>query len=279
MEPEIIQIDLDNVIKQRLPKVYRFTPRFMIKWLEKLICQEPMNHLLRTNHPKQGVDFAEGVLNYLDIRLTVVNEDNLPHNSDDWNVLFVSNHPLGGLDGMALITLIGRRAHGGKMKFIVNDLLMNIPPLRTVFLPVNTLSGHQSKRAAIEIDNTLAGSEPVAIFPAGLCSRLVDGHIQDLEWNKMFINKAIAYKRDIIPVHFDGKNSGFFYKFAKLRKMFRIPVNLEMSLLPKEVFRNRGRRFTITIGKRIPWQELEGGKKAAESAQTIRQLVYALPKD
>lgn len=279
MSEEILQIDLDKVIRERAPKVRRMLPGFVVRSLERLICQDRMNDLLVKNYRRKGVDFSTGILEYLGIKVDIVGTENLPAKDDDeaWRVIFASNHPLGGLDGMALIDLIGNRAPNHDMRFIVNDLLMNIPPLQSVFLPVNTLSGHQSRHAAAEIDRVMESDIPVAIFPAGLCSRLVKGRIQDLKWNKMFVNKAIQYRRDIIPVHFYGENSAFFYKFAKLRKMLRIPINLEMSLLPRELFRNEGCKFTISIGKRIKWESLHGGKQAPATAADIREKVYALP--
>lgn len=274
-----MQIDLDAIIARRAPKAHRRLPRFLIAGVERLICQERLNRLLAANYHLKGVDFCRGILDYLNITCRVVGLENLPASDSEreWRVIFASNHPLGGLDGMALIDILGSRAPRNSMRFIVNDLLMNIPPLQTVFMPVNTVSGRQSRPAAAEIDAVMASSVPVAVFPAGLCSRLVDRRVQDLEWNKMFINKAVQYQRDIIPIHFEGRNSSFFYKFAKLRKMLHIPVNLEMSLLPREMFRNTGATFTVSIGRRIPWQSLGAREQAREQAQHLREMVYALP--
>lgn len=275
---KVLKIDLDEVIRKRNPQLYKTVPRFFIASLEKLICQEKMNRLLQANGHLEGAQFCRGILDYLSITCTVNGLNNLPesNNAEDWRVIFISNHPLGGLDGMALIDLLASRSPAGEFRFIVNDLLMNIPPLRNVFLPVNTLSGKQSRSGARDIDSILKSDIPIGIFPAGLCSRLVDGKIQDLSWNPMFIKKAIQYRRDIIPIHFEGKNSGFFYKFAKIRKMLHIKPNLEMALLPKQVFGNTGSNFTITIGKRIPWTTFSGGTKAKEEAARMRELVYAL---
>lgn len=278
MTDKILQIDINEVLKSRAPGLHRWLPKFMIRGLEKLICQERMNSLLKENHGKTGADFSRGVLEYLSIKKDIEGVENLPlpENKESWRVIFCSNHPLGGLDGMTLIDYLSSKAPDGEIRFIVNDLLMNIPPLREVFLPVNTLKGVQSKDAALEIDRVMQSEVPIIIFPAGLCSRLTKGKIQDLKWNKMFINRAINYQRDIIPIHFSGKNSAFFYNFAKLRKSLKIPVNLEMSLLPREVFKNEGASFKITIGERIPWQELEGGRLAEKTAGSIREKVYSL---
>ena len=279
-ESDVLKIDLDEVIRSRAPKVHRFTPRFLIRSLERLICQDRMNEMLQANRGREGADFCRGVLEHLDIECDVVGLENLPSADDEsgWRVLFVSNHPLGGLDGMTLIKFLTEAAPMHDMRFIVNDLLMNISPLKPVFLPVNTMSGKQSKQAALDIDSALASDIPIAIFPAGLCSRLINGRVQDVAWNKMFVNKAIKYHRDIIPLHFKGENSGFFYKFAKLRKASGIPVNLEMSLLPREVFRNQGSRFRISIGSPIGWASLSGGANANAEAQQIREKVYSLER-
>lgn len=277
---EILQINLDDIIRRRAPKAYRRVPRFAIAAVEKIICQEKLNRLLAANYHLKGVDFSHGILDYLGIKVDVKGVENLPApgDSEAWRVIFASNHPLGGLDGMALIDLLGSRAPERQIRFIVNDLLMNIPPLQSVFMPVNTMSGRQSRQGAERIDGVMQSNVPVAIFPAGLCSRLVDRRVQDLRWNKMFVAKALQYHRDIIPIHFEGRNSSFFYKFAKLRKMMRIPVNLEMSLLPREVFRNEQATFTITIGRRLNWQSLGHLREADLKAQQLRELVYALPQ-
>lgn len=279
MKQHNLQINIEKIISERIPEKKKYIPGFFIRLIERLICQKKLNELLMANADKEGVDFSIGILDTLRISTEIHGEDNLPpqDNASDWRVIFVSNHPLGGLDGMSIIRLIGEKSHSRSVRFIVNDLLMNIPPLKGIFLPVNTLSGNQTRSAAQLLDESFSSSEPIAIFPAGLCSRLIDGKIQDLKWNKMFINKAIKYQRDIIPLHFEGLNSVFFYKFAKLRKLLRIPFNIEMALLPREIFRNEQSKFKITVGKRISWRELRGGPDADSSAKKIRHYVYSLP--
>lgn len=278
--PATLRIDIDKVLKSRAPKIYRFLPRFIISALERLICQQQMNIMLEKNIGKEGAEFCRGVLEHLDITYKIEGIENLPPIDDasGWRVIFAANHPLGGLDGMTLIDFLAAKAPGHDIRFIVNDLLMNIVPLQGVFLPVNTVSGKQTREGAQEIDKVMRSYLPIAIFPAGLCSRLIDGRVQDMQWNKMFINKAIEYQRNIIPIYFKGLNSGFFYKFAKLRKISGIPVNLEMSLLPREVFKNRGAEFIITIGKPIEWQSLKGGRHSIAEAREIREKVYSLRK-
>ncbi len=279
-----IRLDVAEVLRKRVPRLSRLIPTRMVRWLERTICQDEMNRLLEENRGLTGADFCRGVLGSLKIGIDVRNAERLPA-KEDRRVVFVSNHPLGGLDGMALIDVL-QNHFGGQIWFIVNDLLMAIKPLNDVFLPINK-HGAQSRRATAAIEEAFAGNDPVIIFPAGLCSRLHKSSymgkrvntVADLKWHKMFVNKAIQHHRDIMPLHFSGQNSDHFYKVARNRKLLRIPFNIEMVYLPQEVFKARGKRFTITVGARIPWNSVAGGKDAQGSANSIRSLTYLLDDD
>ncbi|MCM1450039.1 MAG: hypothetical protein NC082_06825 [Clostridiales bacterium] len=270
----VMRIDLDAVLKTRLPGWYKYIPRFVVAWLERVICQREMNEMLEECRGLRDGDFCRGVMDHLDITVETIGEENLPPVADR-RVTIVSNHPLGGLDGMALIDWSTRR-WGKGVKFVVNDLLMAIEPLSGTFVPVNKHGG-QSRTASGNLDEAMADDNPVIIFPAGLVSRRgKDGVVKDLEWRKMFVNKSIQYGRDIIPVHFNGHNSSFFYKFARLRTRIGLKFNIEMIRLPAEVFKCRGSHFILTIGKYIPWETLEGGASATRQAADIKEVVYQL---
>ena len=273
-----LHIDIDEVLKSRVPKLRRFMPRFAVRCIERLVCQDKLNALLDFAGNLRDAEFCRAVLDYLKITRHVTGVENMPKENESGRVIFVSNHPLGGLDGMALIDYLGRMLHTGKVKFVVNDLLMAIEPLKGVFLPVNKHGG-QSRTAADALDAAMRGDDPIVVFPAGLCSRRQKGgKIMDMEWNKMFVNKAITYGRDVIPIHFSGENSKFFYIFAKIRKRLFIPFNLEMVLLPREVFGNEGSAFEMTIGNRISCKSLKGGKESGETARRIKESVYRLSR-
>lgn len=270
----VMQIDLDAVLRQRAPGARRFMPRFFVRWLERIICQDEMNEMLRVCRGKRDADFCHGVLGHLGITVDVSGSDRLPPPAHR-RVTIVSNHPLGGLDGMALIDW-AVSYWGAGVKFVVNDLLMAIEPLGGTFIPVNKHGG-QSRRSSSLLDEAMQGDAPVIIFPAGLVSRKGDdGQIKDLKWHKMFVGKSVQYHRDIIPVHFNGHNSAFFYKFARLRTRLGIRFNIEMIRLPGEVFRCRGARFTITIGDMITWTSLDNGAGADSQANRIKETVYSL---
>ena len=270
----LMKIDVDGVLRQRIPRYYRYIPRFIIKWLERTICQDRMNELLEKNKSKTNAEFCAGVLEDLNISYEVIGEENLPP-VENRRVVIVSNHPLGALDGMTMIDYITKR-YGGNVKFVVNDLLMAIKPLNGVFLPINK-HGKQSRNSSNAIDEAMAGNDPIIIFPAGLCSRRQpDGTICDLEWRKMFVNKSVEYQRDVIPMYFDAENSSFFYKFAKLRMRLGIKFNIEMIYLPREIFRSENAKFLIKVGKPISWSTLNSGKHASTQASKIKSIVYNL---
>lgn len=268
------KIDIDAVLRQRLGSRYRFVPRVLVGALKRLICQDGLNDLLDKAGHLRDAEFCRAVFAELGITYRLVHSERMP-SPDDRRVIFVCNHPLGGLDGMVLIDML-TSLYGPGLKFVVNDLLMVIDQLSGVFLPVNKL-GAQSRESSDNLAAALAGPDPIVIFPAGLVSRRgKDGTIADLEWHKMFVNKAVASQRDIVPLFFSGHNSNFFYNFAYLRRRIGLKFNIEMALLPSEVFKQRSRSFTIVAGKRVPWTSLSTGSHAREDAKHIKDEVYSL---
>ena len=273
----LLVINIKDIIAKRVPKQKRrWIPPFLITGVEKIIRQKELNEILRATLPSEGSEFARRVLKYLDITLNVEGLDNL---KDGSRYMFASNHPLGGLDGMALITVLGGIYGDENMRFLVNDMLMHVDPLKSIFLPVNKF-GKQGRAYAQIINEKMESNCQIFQFPAGLCSRLQDnGKIEDLEWQKSFVAKAIEYKRDIVPVFFVGQNSKTFYKTARWRKKMGIKFNLEQILLPSELCKSRGSNYHIIFGFPISWQSLtESGKSHKELASDIRALSYGLKK-
>lgn len=268
-------LNLHEILRSRLPKkVSRLVPGFMITGLEKVIHQDDLNEILRVTYPSRGSEFSEKVLRHLDITVEAEGLDSLPEGR---RYMFASNHPLGGLDGIALIALLGQKYGDEGVRFMVNDMLMNVEPLRDVFLPVNKF-GSQGREAVEAINDALASDKQVLQFPAGLVSRLQKGgKIEDLEWQKAFVAKAIEYDRDIVPVKFEALNSRKFYKIASLRKRLGLKVNIEQALLPGEVCKSRGKSFRIKFGNPISIESLKAsGKTPRAIAAEIRSLVYSL---
>jgi len=264
-------IDLDGVLKKKAPKIYRFLPGFLLNWLKKTVHQDDLNRDLQILKDYHGVAFFDKFISLIDWKIEVEGAENIP---GDGKFIFVSNHPLGGPDGIMLISALGRFKH--KIRFIVNDLLMYLPNVDSVFLPINK-HGHNPKEYSKIIDDAFDDPESqVLIFPAGLVSRKIKGEIADLEWRKTFITRAKKHQRDVIPVYFEGVNSKFFYNFARLRKKLGIAFNLEMLFLVDELYKKRGNTFVIRIGKPISHTTFDSSKQQDQWAQWVREQVYSL---
>ena len=270
MSGQPMKIDVDKVLRERLPKHYKHIPRFVVRWLERTICQEQLNAILEKMAGKNSVDAATAALEEMDITVKATGLEHLP----EGRYMFVSNHPLGGLDGLALISLLGNR-YDKRIKFLVNDLLMAVEPLRGVFLPVNKY-GKQSRINATQIEEALASDNQFITFPAGLCSRMQpDGAIADLTWQKSAVVHAVSHQRDIVPIFFDAKNSRFFYQFAKWRKKLGIKFNIELIFLPKEMIKQCGSTLHFIVGEPIPWDSLDASHPKQEAAR-LRDIVYSM---
>lgn len=273
MSDKPMKIDVDQVLRTRLPRHYRYIPRFAVRWLERTICQDRLNAILIKMAGKNSVDAATAALDEMDITVQATGLQNLP----DGRYMFVSNHPLGGLDGLALISLLGNR-YNHHIKFLVNDLLMAVEPLRDVFLPVNKY-GSQSRTTAAQIEEALQSDNQFITFPAGLCSRMQpDGTIADLPWQKAAVVHAVNYQRDIVPVFFDAHNSKFFYRFAKWRKKLGIKFNIELIFLPKEMIKQSGSTLHAIIGEPIPWSSLDASHPKQEAARLRQTVINMFPK-
>lgn len=269
----MMRIDVDAVLRERLPRHYRFIPKFIIRKLARTVCEDQLNEMLRVNDDKEGSAFCRSVIDHLHITLGTYGIEHLdPRNP---RVVIVCNHPLGGLDGMAMIDIVARK-YGVEPWFVVNDLLMAIHPLRPVFLPVNK-HGRQSRGAIHQFDEALAGDRPIIVFPAGLVSRKSnDGVIADLPWQRSIVNKCIEHHRDMIPAYFDGENSSFFYNFARRRTRLGLKFNIEMIRLPREVFLKENARLNAVFDSPIAWQTLRGGRDAQATILSVRQHCYSL---
>ncbi len=268
------KLDIDSVLKAKTKNHYNKIPKFAINYLKRTVHQDDLNGIIERNKDKQGVDFMRALVDdEFNLEIKVHGEENIPA---EGRFVFVSNHPLGGLDGICLSAYLGEK-YSGKIRYLVNDVLLYIKNLESIFVPINKY-GSQAKASANAINEAYESDNQIITFPAGLCSRKQNGRIKDLEWMKSFIVKAIEYKRDIIPVYFDAKNSNFFYNFANIRKSLGMKFNVELIYLPGEMFKNKNKTFYITFGKPIPWQSLDRSKTPAQWAQHIKEIVYSLAK-
>ena len=267
-----LKIDLDQLLEDKSPRAKRFIPKFILRYLKRIIHQDEVNKFLADHQNVYVVDFADAVIKFFNVKINVINPENIPETG---RYLVVSNHPLGGLDGLALISTFGQKRKD--LYFPVNDLLLYLQNMNNIFLPINK-HGRNSSDAVRVINEKFASDALMLYFPAGLCSRKTKGEICDLDWKKTVVSKAKEYNRDIIPVHFEGKNSKFFYNLANFRKRLGLKANVEMLYLSDEMFKQNDQTFTITVGEPISHEEFTRDKKDVEWAQWIKTKVYELPK-
>ena len=262
-----LTIDVDKIIAAKSNG--KRVPRFVVNYLKRTIHQDDINEYIVSRRNCRGIEFADDILRKFKATMDVYGLEKVPC---EGRFIFASNHPMGGLDGMALISAVGRRVRD--LKFPVNDMLLFLKNFSDIFLPVNK-TGATSRRAAELMEAALASDSQVLMFPAGLCSRKQKGEIMDLEWKKSFVSKAVEYKRDIIPVYITGRNSDFFYNLARIRKALGIKFNIEMLYLPDEMYKQEGKHVDVVFGEPISWQGLDA-KDAKGEAARIKELVYGL---
>lgn len=274
MREKALQLDLDAILRKRLPRrVSRWLPRVATAALERLICQDGLNALLRGAFPAEGSAFSASILKQLGIEVTV---EGLERYRGQSRLIFACNHPLGGLDGIAMVKILGDAFGDENIRVMVNDMLMNVEPLAGVFLPINKY-GSQARQAAVAINKAYASEMNMCVFPAGLVSRLGDdGEVRDLQWQKAVAAKAIEFDRYIVPVRFEALNAMSFYRLARLRKKLGVKVNLEQALLPRQIFHARGARFRVIFGEAVSPAELAAMGSHSEAAQNLRAKVYSL---
>ena len=266
-------IDIEKILKSKMGPKAKFVPGFLVNWLKRIAHQDQVNAYLWESRDKVGVEWLEECVRYLDMTLEIEGKENLPDPNDGRLYTFVSNHPLGGEDGVALGAIIGRH-YDGRFRYLVNDLLMNLPGLAPVCIPINK-TGHQSRNFPAMVEAGFQSDNHMLMFPAGLCSRKKNGVISDIPWTKTFISKSVEYQRDVVPIHFGGQNSNFFYRLANFSDRF-LPFNLAMLFLVDEMYKNVHKTFRIAIGKPIPWQTFDKSRSPKEWAQYVRSEVYKL---
>jgi putative hemolysin len=271
-EEKELKIDLEAVIRSKNPKLLKILPGFLIRYVKRIIHQDDLNRIIFRLKDLYDLDYVNQGLKELGAEYTVEGMENIP---DTGRFIFAGNHPLGGLDGLVLMSAVGRKFKD--VKFIVNDLLLNLKNMNGIFVPVNK-HGRQTVDYARKIDDTYLSGAQILYFPAGLCSRKIKGQIVDLEWQRNFIAKAVEYKRDIVPFYFQARNTDFFYNLANIRKKLKIKANIEMVYLVDEMFKQRNKKIHLTFGKPIPYTVFDASRTKKEWAGYVREIVYGIGK-
>jgi len=267
---EHIKIDVEKVLTSKNPSLGKVIPGFLIRYLKRIVHQDELNDFLNRHGHLKNEELVAAWLEFLKIKYTVTGSENIPA---EGRYIFVSNHPLGGLDGIVFINELSKRF--SDIKFPVNDILTYIENLSGIFLPVNK-HGAQGKEAAKILDAAYASESQILYFPAGLCSRKKKGVIKDLMWHKSFITKAIQHERDVVPAYFSGRNSDFFYNLSNFRKGIGIKSNIEMLYLADEMFLQKDKEIHLVFGEKIPWQTFDKSRTPVEWADWVKSECYEL---
>ena len=272
---KIIQlIDIEKVFASKDARMLKRIPKFLIRYLKKIVHQDEINEILIQNKDVEGIDFVRSFIEYMDIKIEVRGLENVPKNS---RLLFAANHPLGGVDGMCLLKIIHEQIRANP-KSISNDLLINIRPLRSFMIGVNKHGGN-SKDNVAEMHRVFEGDDAVVFFASGLVSRRRWFKIEDVDWKGTFVKKSFLHERDVVPVFISGRVSGFFYRLANLRKFLGIRYNIEMLYLPNEMFKQKGMHLIIKFGKPIHWRSFNSSKSAEEWASDVKKQVYEMGRN
>lgn len=264
------KISIRQILKEKKPALSGFVPDFVINYLGRTVHLDKINYTFEHFGSYPPLDFIRSTLAYMDVSYDIHGLENI---DPAGRYIFASNHPFGGMDGMMLAEKIGR--YFGDVRVIVNDILMNIPPLRPIFIPVNKF-GRQSGAYAQAFYDAFASQMPILTFPAGLCSRRINGRVQDTQWKTSFVKRAVESQRDVVPTFVEGELSSFFYRLSSWRKRLGLKLNVEMVYLPDEMFSQAGHHFDIYVGKPVRWQTLSSMGNPRAQTEEIRRRVYAL---
>ena len=249
--------DCEVLLSQYAPFLQKF-PRpitnFFIFLLKKLVHEAYINAFLKNNANSYDFNFIEKILLKLEINLLFEAQDimNIP---DRGRVIIIANHPLGGLDGLALLSLVSRVRYD--VRIVVNEILLNVDQMKNLFLPVDVLSGRSSKPDNEKIYNVLRNDEAVIIFPSGEVSRAGLGGIRDRTWLTGFLRLAEATKSPILPVHIKAYNSCFFYVASWISRRF------SMLMLPREMVSFKG-SIKFTVGHALPLETIKNFSNSLE---------------
>lgn len=266
-------IDVEHILESKNPKLRKWIPGFIVRYLKKIIHQEEINQILMENEAIYGYDFCMDIIKRFRIKVEVLGADNIPK---DGGCILASNHPLGGMDAMAIIH--GIAPYRRDVKFIVNDILLNLKNLKGLFVGVNK-HGSKSKSSLNAVNELFDSSNAIFLFPAGLVSRRKKGKIEDLEWKKTFISRAKKFNKPVVPVYVDGRLSNFFYNLSNLREKLGIKANIEMLYLADEMFKQQDQTVRIIFGEPINPAIFDATKSDKDWAKWVKEGVYALDRN
>jgi 1-acyl-sn-glycerol-3-phosphate acyltransferase len=263
-------IDVDKILEDKSPRLAKWLPKFLVRYLKRILHQNEINQILEDNRDKNDYEFCVEILKNFNIKVESQGLENIPKSG---GAIFVCNHPLGGMDALAIIQEVNKVR--SDIKFVVNDILLNLKNLSGLFVGVNK-HGTNTKQSIIELNNLFGSDQAVFVFPAGLVSRKKNNNIEDLEWKKTFVTRAKKFKRNVIPVYIDGELSKFFYRLSNIRKKIGVKANIEMLYLVNETFKQKNKKYIIKYGAPISFKEFNDSKTDKVWAEYTKNLIYNL---
>jgi putative hemolysin len=266
-------LDIESAVVEKFPNFQqksRWIKKPTLGFLRKITHEQEVNQFLDTHQDLKGFDFIEQVLEFFNFSYTISERDrkNIPASG---RVVIVANHPLGALDGLSLLKMVGEIRRD--VKIIANDMLMNFSALESLFLPVDNLSKSTRKSSISRIVDALNNEEAVIVFPAGEVSRIRPNGVRDGKWNSGFLNFAKKTNAPVLPIHVGAKNSPLFYSCSMVYKP------LSGMMLAHEMFKQNSKTITMKVGEAIPYQQIEQlplGK--AQKVKLIKRHLYRLTK-
>lgn len=263
------RVDIDEMLRTKAPGAYKFIPGFVLNYVRRVVHENDINDFLTRHGHTRDLDFIQASIEHLGANVIIQGLDNIPKTG---GYIFASNHPLGGLDGLAIINSIAKVRTD--ITFFVNELLLELQQLDNILVPVN-INGNSTRPMLERVDKIYSSERAIPIFPAGMVSRKFGKHeIKDLPWKKSFITKAKHYRKDIIPIYIEGRNSNFFYNFAMWRKRLGIKINIEMFFLVDEMFAHKDKKVILYFGKPVSHKVFDKSHSDAEWANIFRDALY-----
>jgi putative hemolysin len=240
--------------------------------LMKIFQISRLNQVYNRAKHLQDVAFLNAVLDDLEIKFEIPEED-LNRLPKDGAYITISNHPLGGVDGILLLKLMLEREPN--FKIIANFLLHRIEPLKKYIMPVNPFENHkEAKSSVIGIKETLrhlSDGKPLGMFPAGEVSSYIDGKlVVDKPWEEGAIKVIRKAQVPVVPIYFHAKNSTLFYILSKLSDTLRT------AKLPSELFSQKRRIIKVRVGKPISVQEQNEYESLEDYSEFLRKKTYML---
>ncbi|MED5509681.1 MAG: lysophospholipid acyltransferase family protein [Pseudomonadota bacterium] len=266
-------LNIEQAVQQKFPRFQHTSPwikKPTLGFLRKITHEHEVNRFLDLHQDLRGFDFIDQVLDYFNFSYSISHRDriNIPASG---RVVIVANHPLGALDGLSLLKLVGEVRRD--VKIVANDMLMNFAALESLFLPVDNLSKSTRKSSVARIVDSLNNDEAVIVFPAGEVSRIRPSGVRDGKWNSGFLNFAKKTNAPILPIFIGARNSSLFYSASMVYKP------LSGMMLAHEMFNKNSKNITMRVGETIPYQQIEQLPLVkAEKAKLLRRHLYRIAK-